>query len=437
MKNFPNLENYWMPFTANQLFKANPRMLVKSSGMYYTSHDGRQILDGVSGLWCCNVGHCHPKVVSAIQEQVAELDYSTIFNMAHPKIFELAEKISSLTPEGMDRIFFGNSGSEAVETAMKVALGFHSLKGEPERTKFIGREKGYHGVNFGGTSVGGIPLNKNLFSSLLPGVDLIPHTWDPEHMAFSRGMPSWGIHFAESLEEKLLFHDPSTVAAVIIEPVTGSGGVIIPPLGYLERIREICDKYNILLIFDEVITGFGRLGYSFAAERFKVKPDIITMAKGLTSGVIPMSAVAFRNDIYHEFMSASPNSIELFHGYTYSGHPVACAAALAVLEVYEDEDLFKRALSLEDLFEETLHSLKGLNDSILDIRNIGLMGAIHFNDTKGPANQISMKVFQKCYEQGLLLRSSADYLVISPALIAQEDQIIKIGETLKSVINQF
>ena len=436
MINFPNLDNYWMPFTANQLFKANPRMLVESSGMFYTSHDGRKVLDGVAGLWCCNIGHCHPKVVSAIQEQVAKLDYSTIFNMAHPKIFELAEKVADLTPDGMDRIFFGNSGSEAVETAMKVALGYHSLKGESKRTKFIGREKGYHGVNFGGTSVGGIPLNKNLFGSLLPGVDLISHTWDPEYMAFTRGMPSWGLHFAESLEEKLLLHDPSTVAAVIIEPVTGSGGVIVPPVGYLERIREICDKHNILLIFDEVITGFGRLGYSFAAERFKVKPDIITMAKGLTSGVIPMSAVAFKNDIYQEFMSAFPDSIELFHGYTYSGHPVACAAALAVLDVYKDEGLFKRALSLEALFEETLHSLKDVNDCILDIRNIGLMGAIQFNDNKGPANQISMKVFQECYEQGLLLRSSSDYLVISPALIVQENQILEIGEILKSIINK-
>tara|TARA_B110000014_G_scaffold257293_1_gene241678 strand:+ start:13226 stop:14539 length:1314 start_codon:yes stop_codon:yes gene_type:complete len=436
MKNSLNLDNYWMPFTANQLFKENPRLLVESSGMYYTSHDDRNILDGVAGLWCCNVGHCHPTVVSAIREQVGKLDYSTIFNMAHPKIFELAEKVSSLTPEGLDRIFFGNSGSEAVETAMKVVLGYHALRGEPNRTKFIGREKGYHGVNFGGTSVGGIPLNKDLFGSLFSDVDLIPHTWNPAYMAFSKGVPSWGGHLADILEEKLLLHDPSTVAAVIIEPVTGSGGVIVPPEGYLKKIRDICDKYNILLIFDEVITGFGRLGHSFAAERFQVRPDIITMAKGLTSGVIPMSAVAFRNDIHQEFMSASPDSIELFHGYTYSGHPVASAAALAVLEVYEEEDLFNRALSLETLFEDTLHSLKGINDSVLDIRNIGLMGAIHFNDNKGPANATSMKVFQECYDQGLLLRSSADYLVISPALIVQEEQILKIGETLKSVINK-
>ena len=436
MKNSLNLNNYWMPFTANQLFKKNPRLLIESSGMYYTSDDGRQILDGVAGLWCCNVGHCHPKVVSAIQEQVATLDYSTIFNMAHPKIFKLAEKVASLTPDGLDRIFFGNSGSEAVETAMKVVLGFHTLKGEPERTKFIGREKGYHGVNFGGTSVGGIPPNRKLFGPLLSGVDLIPHTWDPTHMAFSKGMPSWGLHLADNLEEKIILNDPSTIAAVIIEPVAGSGGVIVPPEGYLEKIREICNKYNILLIFDEVITGFGRLGHSFAAERFQVKPDIITMAKGLTSGAVPMSAVAFRNDIYQEFMNASPDSIELFHGYTYSGHPVASAAALAVLQVYEEEDLFNKALSLELLFEETLHSLRGTSDCILDIRNIGLMGAIHFNDNKGPANLTSMNVFQKCYEQGLLLRSSADYLVISPALIVQEDQILRIGKILKSVINK-
>ena len=429
-----NLDNYWLPFTPNKKFKANPRLLTSAKGMYYKTEDDREVLDGIAGLWCTNAGHCHPKIVEAVQNQVAELDYATAFNMSHPKAFELAEKISSLTPEGMDRIFYGNSGSEAVETAMKVALAYHASKGEAQRTKFIGREKGYHGVNFGGVSVGGLTPNRKSFGPLLPGIDHMPHTWDVEHMAFSKGQPEWGLHLADELEKILMLQDPSTVAAVIIEPVTGSGGVIVPPKGYLERIREICTKHNVLLIFDEVITGFGRLGCCFAANRFDVRPDIITMAKGLTSAMIPMSAVAFDNSIYDQLMEGPEAMIELFHGYTYSGHPVACAAGIATLDVYEEEGLFDNAKAMEPHFEEAIHSLKGLNQ-VIDIRNIGLMGAIHFGSEGLPATEFAAKVFQHCYDNNVLVRYSGEFLVLSPSLIVEPKHLDKIAEALKTAIN--
>jgi beta-alanine--pyruvate transaminase len=401
--------------------------------MYYKTDDDREVLDGIAGLWCTNAGHCHPKIVEAVQNQVAELDYATAFNMSHPKAFELAEKISSLTPEGLDRIFYGNSGSEAVETAMKVALAYHASKGEGQRTKFIGREKGYHGVNFGGVSVGGLTPNRKSFGPLLPGIDHMPHTWDVEHMAFSKGQPEWGLHLADDLEKILMLQDPSTVAAVIIEPVTGSGGVIVPPKGYLERIREICTKHNVLLIFDEVITGFGRLGCCFAANRFDVRPDMITMAKGLTSAMIPLSAVAFDNSIYDQLMEGPEAMIELFHGYTYSGHPVACAAGIATLDVYEEESLFDNAKAMEPHFEEAIHSLKGLNQ-VIDIRNIGLMGAIHFGSNGLPATEFAAKVFQHCYDNNVLVRYSGEFLVLSPSLIVEPTHIEKIIEALKTAI---
>ena len=428
-----NLDNYWLPFTPNKKFKANPRLLTSAKGMYYKTDDDREVLDGIAGLWCTNAGHCHPKIVEAVQNQVAELDYATAFNMSHPKAFELAEKISSLTPEGLDRIFYGNSGSEAVETAMKVALAYHASKGEGQRTKFIGREKGYHGVNFGGVSVGGLTPNRKSFGPLLPGIDHMPHTWDVEHMAFSKGQPEWGLHLADELEKILMLQDPSTVAAVIIEPVTGSGGVIVPPIGYLERIREICTKHNVLLIFDEVITGFGRLGCCFAANRFDVRPDMITMAKGLTSAMIPMSAVAFDNSIYDQLMEGPEAMIELFHGYTYSGHPVACAAGIATLDVYEEESLFDNAKAMEPHFEEAIHSLKGLNQ-VIDIRNIGLMGAIHFGSNGLPATEFAAKVFQHCYDNNVLVRYSGEFLVLSPSLIVEPTHIEKIIEALKTAI---
>ena len=428
-----NLDNYWLPFTPNKKFKADPRLLVSAKGMYYKSDDGKEILDGISGLWCCNAGHCHPKIVSAVQNQVAELDYATAFNMSHPKAFELAEKISELTPKGLDRVFFGNSGSEAVETALKVALAYHASKGDGQKTKFIGREKGYHGVNFGGVSVGGLTPNRKSFGPLLPGIDHMPHTWSPEDMAFTKGQPEWGLHLAEDLEKILILQDPSTVAAVIIEPVTGSGGVIVPPIGYLERIREICTKHDVLLIFDEVITAFGRLGDSFAANRFNVRPDIITMAKGLTSAVIPMSAVAFDTNIHDQLMKGPEAMIELFHGYTYSGHPVACAAGIATLDVYQEEGLFDQAKELEPVFEEALHSLKGLNQ-IIDIRNIGLMGAVHFGSGDKPATEFAANVFQHCYENNVLVRYSGEFLVLSPSLVATKEHIHQITDALRKAI---
>ncbi len=428
-----NLDNYWLPFTPNKKFKANPRLLTSAKGMYYKSDDGREVLDGIAGLWCTNAGHCHPKIVAAVQNQAAELDYATAFNMSHPKAFELAEKVSSLTPKGLDRIFYGNSGSEAVETAMKVALAYHASKGDGQKTKFVGREKGYHGVNFGGVSVGGLTPNRKSFGPLLPGIDHMPHTWDTEHMAFSKGQPEWGLHLADELEKILILQDPSTVAAVIIEPVTGSGGVIVPPVGYLERIREICTKHNVLLIFDEVITGFGRLGCCFAANRFDVRPDMITMAKGLTSAMIPMSAVAFDNSIYDQLMEGPEAMIELFHGYTYSGHPVACAAGIAALDVYEEEGLFDRAKEMEPHFQEAIHSLKGLNQ-VIDIRNIGLMGAIHFGSDGLPATEFAAKVFQHCYDNNVLVRYSGEFLVLSPSLIVEKEHLDRIADALKTAI---
>ena len=428
-----NLDNYWLPFTPNKKFKANPRLLTSAKGMFYKSDDGREVLDGIAGLWCTNAGHCHPKIVAAVQNQAAELDYATAFNMSHPKAFELAEKVSSLTPKGLDRIFYGNSGSEAVETAMKVALAYHASKGDGQKTKFVGREKGYHGVNFGGVSVGGLTPNRKSFGPLLPGIDHMPHTWDTEHMAFSKGQPEWGLHLADELEKILILQDPSTVAAVIIEPVTGSGGVIVPPVGYLERIREICTKHNVLLIFDEVITGFGRLGSCFAANRFDVRPDMITMAKGLTSAMIPMSAVAFDNSIYDQLMEGPEAMIELFHGYTYSGHPVACAAGIAALDVYEEEGLFDRAKEMEPHFQEAIHSLKGLNQ-VIDIRNIGLMGAIHFGSDGLPATEFAAKVFQHCYDNNVLVRYSGEFLVLSPSLIVEKEHLDTIAEALKAAI---
>ena len=434
-ENTLNLDNFWIPFTGNKAFKAEPRLLVEADGMYYTSDDDKKILDGIAGMWCCNAGHCHPHIVKAVQDQIATMDYATAFNMSHPKAFELAEKISQLTPEGLDRIFFGNSGSEAVDTALKVAVAYHVSRGEGQRSRFISREKGYHGVNVGGTSVGGIPTNRKSFGALLSGTDHLPHTWDPKEMSFSKGQPTWGLHLAEELESILTLQDASTIAGVIIEPVIGSGGVIVPPERYLERIREICDKHGILLIFDEVITGFGRLGNSFAANRFNVCPDIITMAKGLTGAAIPMSATAFKTEIYDEIVNSSDSVIELFHGYTYSGHPVAAAAGLATLEVYENENLFDRALTMEPIFEENLHSLNG-EKFIIDIRNLGLMGAIHFgSEDNRSAVEVASKVFKYCYENDVLVRFSGEFIVLSPALIVEEEQIKLIIETIRQGIH--
>ena len=430
----PNLEAYWMPYTDNRYFKKNPRLLTKASGMFYTTHTGQQILDGASGLWCCNTGHCHPKIVEAVQQQAATLDYATAFQVGHPTIFKMAEKLVDIAPDGLTRVFFANSGSEAVDTALKIALAYHRVRGEGQRTRLIGREKGYHGVGFGGISVGGISPNRKMFGALLPGVDHLKHTHNLEHNAFSRGQPKWGAHLADELEEIFLLHDPSTVAAVIMEPIAGSGGVLIPPEGYLNRIRQICDDYGVLLILDEVITGFGRTGESFAAEAFKVKPDLITIAKGMTSGMVPMGGVLVKEDIYETFMTGPEDNIELYHGYTYSGHPLAAAAGLATLTVYEEEGLFARAKSLAPILEEELQTIKGC-PYVIDIRNYGLLGGVELEPIEGKPTARAVSVFRQCFDNGLLVRTSGDTIALCPPLIASEDEIRTVVATLKQTLN--
>jgi beta-alanine--pyruvate transaminase len=403
--------------------------------MFYTSHDGRQILDGIAGLWCVNAGHCHPKIVAAIQKQVATMDFAPTFQMGHPGVFELAQRLVEMMPgSNFDRVFFTNSGSESVDTALKIAIAYHRVRGEGSRTRLIGRERGYHGVGFGGISVGGIAANRKFFGSLIPGVDHLPHTHNLEHNAFSRGQPQWGAHLADELERLVILHDASTIAAVIVEPVAGSTGVLIPPVGYLQRLREICDKYGILLIFDEVITGFGRLGKSFATEYFGVTPDLVAVAKGITSGTIPMGAVFTRQGIYDAFMdAASEGAIELFHGYTYSGHPAACAAALATLEVYQEEGLFAHADHLASYWQESIHAMQDL-PHVIDVRNLGLVGAIELEPLPGKPSVRAMDCLQRCYDKGLLIRTTGDIIALSPPLIIDKDQIEQIFEMLADVL---
>jgi beta-alanine--pyruvate transaminase len=429
-----DIESQWMPFTANRQFKAAPRLIVSAQGMYYTSHDGRRILDGTAGLWCCNAGHAHPKIVEAVREQVGRLDYAPAFQMGHPFAFEAAARVAGLLPGDLDRVFFTNSGSESVDTALKIALAYHRVRGEAARTRLIGRERGYHGVGFGGTSVGGISGNRKLFGALLPGVDHLPHTHDLEHNAFSRGQPKWGAHLADALERIVQLHDPSTIAAVIVEPMAGSTGVLVPPLGYLERLRAICDRYGILLIFDEVITGFGRLGSSFAAEHFGVLPDMVTLAKGLTNATIPMGAVGVREPIYQAFMSGPAEGIELPHGYTYSGHPVAAAAALAAMDVYEQEELFARAAELAPYFEEAVHALRPRNH-VIDVRNIGLVAGIELTPRPGEPARRAYETFVKCYERGVLIRTTGDTIALSPPLIINKNEIDTLFGTVGEVLD--
>ncbi len=429
------LESYWMPFTANRQFKAHPRLLVEAEGMYYRSADGHKILDGTAGLWCVNAGHCRKKIVEAVQRQVARMEYATAFQMGHPGAFELAARLAAMLPGDLDHVFFTNSGSEAVDTALKIALAYHRVRGEGARQRLIGRERGYHGVGFGGISVGGIAKNRMHFGGLLTGVDHLPHTHSLEHAAFSRGQPEWGAHLADELERLVALHDASTIAAVIVEPVAGSAGVLVPPKGYLERLRESCDKYGILLIFDEVITGFGRLGTSFAAERFGIVPDIITVAKGITSGTVPMGAVFVTKDIYDAFMDAPENAVELFHGYTYSGHPVACAAGLATLDVYAEEGLFQRAGELSGYWEDAVHSLKGL-PHIIDLRNLGLMAGIELEPRPDKPGARAFETFLKCYEDGVLIRTTADIIALSPPLIVEKAQIDQIFDTIGGALKQ-
>jgi len=422
-----------MPFTANRQFKKAPRMFVAARDMHYTTSDGRQVLDGTAGLWCVNAGHARPKIVEAIARQAGELDYAPAFQMGHPKAFELANRLVDLAPDGLDHVLFTNSGSESVETALKVALAYHRVKGEGSRTRLIGRERAYHGVNFGGISVGGIVTNRKMFGTLLTGVDHMPHTHNLANNAFSRGEPEHGADLADELERIVTLHDASTIAAVIVEPVAGSTGVLIPPPGYLKRLREITKKHGILLIFDEVITGYGRLGTPFGADYFGVTPDIMVTAKGLTNGVIPMGAVMVSAEIHDTFMQGPEHLIEFFHGYTYSGNPVASAAALATLDTYKEEGLLTRGAALAKVWEDALHSLKGL-PHVIDIRNIGLVGAIELEPIAGSPTKRAFSAFLKAYEQGLLVRTTGDIIALSPPLIISESQIGEIVSTLSGIL---
>lgn len=429
-----SMESFWMPFTGNRAFKKNPRLVARAKGMYYYTPEGREILDMVAGLWCCNAGHGHPKIVEAIQKQAAEMDYSPAFGFGFPVAFEVADMLTALAPEGMNHVFFVNSGSESVDTALKIALAYQKERGQPSRTRLIGRERGYHGVGFGGISVGGIPYNRKQFSnSMIPGVDHLPHTHLLDRNAYSRGLPEHGVELADELENILTLHDPSNVAAVIVEPIAGSAGVLIPPKGYLKRLREICDKHDILLIFDEVITGFGRLGDNFAAQAFDVTPDIITSAKGLTSGSVPMGAVFVRDEIYNEFMSKPGTAIELFHGYTYSGHPLAISACKAAQQVYADENLFQRAAEMAPVLEDALHSLRG-EPNVIDVRNYGLMGAVEFTPIEGQPGARGAGIIQKAFEAGLMVRVTGDTIAMSPPLIVEETHIQQAVETLRTVL---
>ena len=429
-----SLESFWMPFTGNRAFKKNPRLIDQARGMHYYTPDGREILDMVAGLWCCNAGHGHPKIVEAIQAQAAKMDYAPHFNFGHPAAFEAAEMLAAIAPEGLNHVFFTNSGSESVDTALKIALAYQKERGQAGRTRLIGRERGYHGVGFGGISVGGITNNRMQFSnSMIPGVDHLPHTHLIDRNAFSRGLPEYGIELADELENILTLHHPSTVAAVIVEPVAGSAGVLMPPRGYLKRLREICDKHDILLIFDEVITGFGRLGDNFAAQAFDVIPDIMTTAKGLTSGTVPMGAVFVRDEIYNEFMSKPGGAIELFRGYTYSAHPLAVAACKATQQVYAYEGLFQRAAEMAPVFEDALHSLKG-EPNVIDVRNFGLMGAVELAPLEGQPGVRGAELIQKTFDAGLMIRITGDTIAFSPPLIVEESHIQQAVETLRKIL---
>jgi beta-alanine--pyruvate transaminase len=428
-----NLEAFWMPFSANRQFKKAPRMLVRSEGMFYWSHDGRQVLDGTSGLWCVNAGHARPEIADAVKDQLLELDYAPAFQMGHPKVFELAARLSAIAPQGLDHVFFTNSGSESVDTSLKIALAYHRVKGDGSRVRLIGRERGYHGVNFGGISVGGIVANRKHFGTLLSGVDHIRHTHDLSKNAFSRGVPEHGAELADDLEGLVALHDASTIAAVIVEPVAGSTGVLLPPKGYLQRLRQICDRHGILLIFDEVITGFGRLGAPFAADYFGVTPDIMTTAKGVTNGVVPMGAVFVKSEIYDAFMNGPEHLIEFFHGYTYSGNPVSSAAGLATLDIYLREELLTRGAELAKHWEDALHGLKGL-PHVIDVRNIGLVGAVELEPIAGQPAKRAFSAFIKAYEEGILIRTTGDIIALSPPLIIDKGEIDFLVDKLAGVL---
>ena len=434
----PNdLDAYWMPFTANRAFKQSPRMIARAKDMHYFTPEGRTILDGTAGLWCANAGHSRAPIVAAIQAQAAELDFAPPFQFSHPKAFTLASRIAAMTPGDLDHIFFTNSGSEAVDTALKIALGYHNVRGEGARQRLIGRERGYHGACFGGTAVGGMVANRKIFGTLVAGVDHLPTTYNRAEQAFTKGEPDWGAHLADDLERLVALHDASTIAAVIVEPMAGSTGVLPAPKGYLQKLRTICDKYGILLIFDEVICGFGRLGYAFAAERYGVIPDMICFAKGVTSGTVPMGGVALRKGIYDAFMKGPDHAVELFHGYTYSGHPLACAAGIATLDLYAEEGLFERAKKLEPIWAEAVHSLKGL-PNVLDIRNVGLTAAIDLSPRPDAPGKRAFEAMDRAFhDYDLLIRLAGETIVLTPPLIISEDQIDeimdKVGKAIKAV----
>jgi beta-alanine--pyruvate transaminase len=428
-----DLEAFWLPFTANRQFKARPRLLARARGMHYWTPDGRQILDAVAGLWCVNAGHGRPEITAGVAGQLETMDYAPPFQMGHAAGFTLANELVKIAPAGLDHVFFTNSGSESVDTALKIALAYHRVRGEGARTRLIGRERAYHGVGFGGISVGGIAANRRMWSAaLLSGVDHLPHTHDAARNAFSRGLPGHGAELADALERLVALHDASTISAVIVEPIAGSTGVLLPPRGYLERLREICTRYGILLIFDEVITGFGRTGAPFAAQEFGVIPDMITLAKGLTNGCAPMGAVLVSRPVYEAFMQG-PDGIELFHGYTYSAHPIACAAALAALGVYQREALLTRAKSLAADWENAAHALRGL-PHVVDVRNYGLLCGIELESIPGKAGARGFEVFLKCFERGVLVRQTGDIIALSPPLIVERAQIDQIFGTLAETL---
>jgi len=428
------LEHFWMPFTANRTFKAAPRLLAKADGMYYWTPDGRQVLDGTAGLWCVNAGHNRKPIVEAVQKQAATMDYAPPFSLAHPLAFEAATAVAKVAPAGLQRVFFTNSGSESADTAIKMALAYHRARGEPSRRIIIGRERGYHGVNVGGTMAGGIPGNRKAFPALMAGVDHIRATHDLARNAFSKGLPAHGAEFADELERLVTFHDASNIAAVIVEPMAGSAGVLIPPKGYLEKIAATCRKHGIVLIFDEVITGFGRLGTPFAAHYFDITPDLLTCAKAINNAAVPMGAVLARNEIYDTIVNAAPEGqIEFLHGYTYSAHPLACAALLATQQLYVDEQLFARAQSLAPKWEAALHALKGTRH-IIDIRNLGLVGGIELEPRAGAPGRRGLEAHVKCFEAGVLVRFTADILALSPPLIIDEAQIDRIMDAIRNAL---
>jgi beta-alanine--pyruvate transaminase len=427
-----NLDAFWMPYTANRAYKSTPRMLARAEGMFYTTTDGQEVLDGTAGLWCVNAGHGRREIVEAIQKQAAIMDFAPTFQMGHPIAFQAAARIADITPEGLDRVFFTNSGSESADTAIKIALAYQRARGQAQRVRLVGRERGYHGVGFGGMSVGGIGGNRKQFGAMLPYVDHLPHTHAPDHNAFSRGQPAWGAHLADALDNLVALHG-DTIAAVMVEPLAGSTGVLVPPVGYLNRLRELCDKHGILLIYDEVITGFGRIGTPFGAERLGVSPDIMTMAKGLTNAAVPMGAVAVHENIYRTIVDSTPSGIELFHGYTYSGHPLAAAAAIAAIDLHASEDLPGRAKAMEGAFEDAAHSMRGL-PNVIDVRNMGLVAGIELQPRPGKPTERATSIFHRCFDAGVLIRTTGDIVALSPPLIIEQPHIDRLFGTLADAI---